>query len=442
MVVRIGTGENGMGRSKTAATSYLPKIGSGHHPHQRHVLRMLSYLLIFDLAYLINAMDRQIIPILIRPISTDLQLNPSQFGLVSTVFTLGMGLTAYPSGYIADRFGRKAVIQAGLLLFSLATALQGLAFGFADLTCYRILSGVGEGAQNAALYAAVGSYFGSKRASAVGTLNASYGIGAFAGPVLGNYLYHYTNSWRIPLLIFAGMGAIVSALILLGIPKQASDKGKTATTAAGETDSKLLNRNIVMCMIVAAVSGFAIYGFLGLYPTFLQLKQGFNADQASLISGMFGLGALASIPVGFVADRWNQKVLNLMGLSGLMIIGVLIFTIDLDSFGNSTLTALLGTCFTGILYTNTNTLMQRSVPPARVGGAVGLFVAALYIPASVAGLVFGLAETRWGWSNAAVIQMALIPSAGLIAMLLMKLPPIQQKPLPDGGTSIRRQRSD
>ncbi len=399
-------------------------VSASQHPTEnvdRHsTARVISFLLIFDLAYAINAMDRQILPILIKPIAGDLQLSTSQFGLVSTVFTLGMGLAAFPSGYAADRLGRKAMIQVGLIVFSLATALQGLALGFGDLTTYRILSGLGEGAQNAALYAAVGSYFRTRRSLAVGTLNASYGVGAFVGPVLGNYIFQASGSWRVPLFVFALAGLLVFITILIGIPKEVSDAPKILAIPQTDLDRKLFNRNVICCMIVASVAGFAIYGYLGLYPTFLQVERGFNSTQASLVSGMFGVGALASIPIGFIADRWDQKALNAIGLVGLMVVGTLTFAADLGLYADVVLTVLMGICFTGVLYTNTNTLMQKSVSPGRVASAVGLFVAALYVPASVAGLAFGLMETRWGWAIAGLVQMAIIPAFGLVAMLFMK----------------------
>ncbi len=386
--------------------------------------RLISILLILDLAYVINAMDRQVFPILIKPIAGELSLAPAQFGLLSTVFTLGLGLAALPAGYIADRIGRKNMIQAGLIIFSIATGLQGLAHGFSDLTAYRVLSGIGEGAQNAALYTAVGVYFHRNRSLAVGTLNVGFGVGAFIGPLLGNYALQLSGSWRVPLFIFAILGLVVLLVVQFGVPKSLTDIARNVGEIenAPQSEVRLFNRNVVGCMIVATVSGFAIYGYLGLYPTFLQDAGHFTSAQASLISGMFGVGALASIPIGLAADRWNQKALNIIGLLGLMVVGGLMFAVPLPMEAHMVLTVVMGVCFTGILYLNTNTLMQRSVPEHRVGTAVGLFVAALYIPASIAGYVFGSLRVELGWAGAGLIITAVIPTLGLIAMLFVTNP--------------------
>ncbi len=387
--------------------------------------RLISILLILDLAYVINAMDRQVFPILVKPIAAELSLAPAQFGLLATVFTLGLGLAALPAGYISDRIGRKNMIQTGLIIFSIATGLQGVAHGFLDMTAYRVLSGIGEGAQNAALYAAVGVYFHRNRSLAVGTLNVGFGVGAFIGPLFGNYALQLSGSWRAPLFIFAILGLVVLLVVQFGVPKSLTDSAGNGDEIenAPQSEVRLFNRNVVGCMIVATVSGFAIYGYLGLYPTFLQDAGHFTSAQASLIFGMFGVGALASIPIGLAADRWNQKALNIIGLLGLMVVGGLMFAVPLPMGAHMVLTVLMGVCFTGILYLNTNTLMQRSVPQHRVGTAVGLFVAALYIPASIAGYVFGSLRVELGWAGAGLIIIGVIPSLGLIAMLFVTNPP-------------------
>ncbi|MER6877276.1 MFS transporter, partial [Amycolatopsis sp. NPDC000673] len=140
-------------------------------------VRTLLILLVLDLTYLVNAMDRQVFAILLPDIKQTYLLTGTQAGTLSTIFTLGMGLAGIPAGYLADRIGRKRVIIASLLLFSITCALQATAHGLVDLTAWRILSGVGEGAQNAALYAAVGAYFHRNRAVAIGSINAAFGLG-------------------------------------------------------------------------------------------------------------------------------------------------------------------------------------------------------------------------------------------------------------------------
>ncbi|MQA05610.1 MAG: MFS transporter [Streptosporangiales bacterium] len=388
---------------------------------------LLFILLLLDIAYIINAMDRQVFPVLISSIAGDLDFSAGQAGFQTTIFTLGMGLAAIPAGYIADRIGRKNMILCGLVTFSMATCLQGLTIGFADMAVYRILAGAGEGIQNAALYAAVGAFFHRNRAMSIGTLNAAYGIGAFCGPLLGNALREATQSWRVPLFVFAAVGLVILVFVLVGVPRSVADFGqerktRTSTRAVGEDGGRLFNRNVVCCSIVTVVSGFAVYGWLGLFPTFLEQARDFTSGEASLASGVFGIGALFSIFLGMIADRWDQKRFNMIGLVGLMLVGGLTFTAPIGVPAAMALAVLMGVCLTGILYTNTNSLMQRSVPAHRVSTVVGVFVAGFFIPASVAGYFFATVQQYTNWATAGLVQMVAIPAIGLVAMMFVRKP--------------------
>ncbi|MQA97816.1 MAG: MFS transporter [Streptosporangiales bacterium] len=88
--------------------------------------------------------------------------------MLATGFTLGLA----PAGYLADRPSRKAILLVSVLLYSLGTLAIPLAVGFADMSAYRLLSGIGEGVQATALYAAIGAFFFHRRAVAAGVVGS------------------------------------------------------------------------------------------------------------------------------------------------------------------------------------------------------------------------------------------------------------------------------
>ncbi|GAA1958897.1 MFS transporter [Amycolatopsis minnesotensis] len=387
--------------------------------------RTLLILLVLDLTYLVNAMDRQVFAILLPDIKQTYLLTGNQAGTLSTIFTLGMGLAGIPAGYLADRIGRKRVIIASLLLFSITCALQATAAGLADLTAWRILSGVGEGAQNAALYAAVGAYFHRNRAVAIGSINAAFGLGAFAGPLLGGTLLSSTGNWRVPLFVFGAIGLVVLAVLVFAVPQSVTEVGRheeLRTAPVPEGDVRFFNRRVVCCTIATVAAGFTIYGYLGLYPTYLRDAHGYTADQTAVAAGMFGLGALTSVFCGIFADRFDQRLVNVAGFAAIAGCGAGIF-LSGDAYpAQLVLSLVLGIAFTGVVYTNTSALIQRSVPAAMVGRASGLFVAAMYIPASVSGYFFAATKAGLGWQTAGVIQLCAIPIVGVLATAAMGRP--------------------
>jgi len=400
--------------SPTHPATGSPKLAAG-----------LAILLILDLAYFVNAMDRQLFPVLLPDIRAALGVNAHEIGLLATIFTLGMGLAGIPAGYLTDRWGRKNVILAGLVVFSVTTALQAAAVGWFDMAAYRVVSGLGEGLQNAALYAAAGSYFHRHRGFAVGTLSAAYGLGAFTGPSLGSWLADATGHWQTPLVVFGAFGAVVFLVVWRGVPRSAADYGaqtKDAAVAARMgvvASERLLNRRIVCAGIAAVGAGFALNAFLGLYPTFLREARAFTPGEASVTVSMFGIGALGAVLGGLAADRMNQRLLNVIGLAVFMATGTLIFAAPTPQGVQMLLTLLLGIAFTGVIYTNTSALMQRSVAPSLVGRAQGVFIAALYIPASVSGYVFAVAVDGLGWVTAGIVIIVVPSVVGLLGMAAM-----------------------
>ncbi|ONI87031.1 MFS transporter [Actinosynnema sp. ALI-1.44] len=399
-------------------TSRTPPLGTSSW-----TARTLLILLVLDLTYLVNAMDRQVFSILLPDIKQAYLLTANQAGTLSTIFTLGMGLAGVPAGYLADRFGRKRIIAASLLLFSVTCALQATAAGLVDLTAWRILSGVGEGAQNAALYAAVGAYFHRNRAVAIGSINAAFGLGAFGGPLAGGALLSSTGDWRVPLFVFGGIGVVILVVLMVAVPQSVTEVGRhEQSRPTPGSGGRFFNRRVVCCTIATVAAGFTIYGYLGLYPTYLREAHGYAPDQTAVVAGMFGLGALTSVFCGIFADRFDQRWVNVVGFAAIAGCGAGIFLLG-DAYAvQIALSLVLGIAFTGVVYTNTSALIQRSVPSAKVGRATGLFVAAMYIPASVSGYFFAATESGLGWQAAGVIQLCVIPVIGIVAMAAMGKP--------------------
>src|ERR1035441_4310310 len=163
----------------------------------------IVFLVILCLAYAINAADRQIFPTLLPAIRQAFGYDLKVAGLLSTVFTLGLAIAGIPTGYILDRTSRKSIILIAMVIYSLFTLATIYSYGFWDMMFYRAMTGVGEGMQMAALFAAIGAYFHRTRSFFIGWLILAYGVGAFLGPRLGSMLSQGANNWQTPLILFS-----------------------------------------------------------------------------------------------------------------------------------------------------------------------------------------------------------------------------------------------
>ena len=400
----------------------IPRPVTTGDAHGLSTARLIVVLVVMSATNMLNAMDRQIFPILLPKIQAHFQFPIESAGLLATIFTLGIGLVAIPAGLLADRFNRKVVLVVSVGIFSLATALQAVAFQFADMFVYRVLTGIGEGIQNAVLFAVAGAYFSNRRTMALGMLTAAYGLGAALSPIFGAAILSATGHWQAPLIVLGLFGAVIM-LLWSFVPRSvtevvASSKGAAAQSQTALGQKSAASRNVVALCIIAAASGAMIYAYLGLYPTYLVKVRGFKIADAALVMSTFGVGGLMAIPLGALADRWNQKLLNLLALLGFAIVGISIFTVPSNALAiQIVLSFLMGMLFTGIVYPNSMSLLQKNMPPERSGYATGLFVAMLYIPSSISGYVLGSLVTHFGWQTGAVSMIGVLSVVSLVTMI-------------------------
>src|SRR3972149_9080383 len=101
-------------------------------------------LVVLALVNFVNYIARQIIFPLFSLIKADFALSDLQLGLLGTVFSIVHALGTLPLGWLADRTSRVKVISYGVLFWSGATFLSGLAGSFRSLLAGRAV-GAGGG---------------------------------------------------------------------------------------------------------------------------------------------------------------------------------------------------------------------------------------------------------------------------------------------------------
>ncbi len=83
-------------------------------------------------SYILMAADRYLFPVLAPDIRKAFGFSLANTGLLSTIFTLGLGIGGLPTGYLLARFSRKMVLLTGIVIFSAATALTTHGSRFLD----------------------------------------------------------------------------------------------------------------------------------------------------------------------------------------------------------------------------------------------------------------------------------------------------------------------
>jgi DHA1 family bicyclomycin/chloramphenicol resistance-like MFS transporter len=141
---------------------------------------------------------------------------PASVQLVLTLFLVGIATGQLVYGPVSDRFGRRPVLIAGLVLFLAGTILCGLAWSLPVLILGRVLQACGGCAGMVLGRAIVRDLFDRERsASAIATITMAMSLAPSIAPAIGAYLAEWVG-WRAD---FALLGAIGAAVLALTVAK-------------------------------------------------------------------------------------------------------------------------------------------------------------------------------------------------------------------------------
>ena len=169
--------------------------------------------------YILNFIDRQILAILAVDIKRDLGLSDGDLGFLGgAAFAVFYALFGVPLGRLADRWNRVRLLTIGLLLWSTATALSGLARNFLTLSLARMGVGVGEATASPTAYSLISDYFPSRQRA---TALAIYSSGLYIGGGVSLLIGANISKWWDAAYPGGGIGGLVgwqAAFVLVGLP--------------------------------------------------------------------------------------------------------------------------------------------------------------------------------------------------------------------------------
>lgn len=281
-----------------------------------------SWFVVWFLAaiYTLNFLDRQIISILGKQISAELNLSKTEFGLLGgTSFALLYTTAGIAVAFLADRVSRKWIIGVSCAIWSVFTALCGTAQNFVQILLYRMGVGFGEAGGSPPSYSIISDYF---PASQRGTALAIYSLGVPVGSMLGAFFggqLAIAYGWRTAFVIIGLPGVLLAILMLIFVrePK----RGGLDAVADGGADHPpappihkaiaafFSNRTLVFTGLSSAMSAFVGYAGLVWNPQFLENAKGMAAaDVATYYALALGVtGIIGTVVAGWLVDRLGHK---------------------------------------------------------------------------------------------------------------------------------------
>ena len=372
-------------------------------------------------SYVVMAADRYLFPVLAPDVRRDLGFTLTKTGLLSTIFTLGLAVGGLPSGYLLLRFSRKTVLLAWIMIFSTSTVLTAITRGFWGMLVCLAIMGIGMAMLATVMFTLASTYFFRHRAAAIGSVNLCYGIGGMMGPILAGALLITYGTWRIPMAAFGLLGFLMVAVIALAVRRWFSETRRAVEVQADRGGApSLVNRNTILLTALSLIHGLVLYGFLGMYPTYLREGLHYAPRTAGLAMSFFGLGATLSIAGGWLGDRFSPRLVLSVAFLCTSALGYLVFHGSSAMVPQATLSCAYGILTSAVLYVNLAGYHVKALRSSLAARGSGIFVTSLYGSSAVAGYSMGWLVNQGGWVLAGAIQISLLSLVAAILALALR----------------------
>jgi DHA2 family methylenomycin A resistance protein-like MFS transporter len=206
-------------------------------------------LLVTCFGLFIVLLDASIVNVALPTIQAELHANLADLQWVIDAYTLPLAVLMLTAGTLGDRFGRKRLFLAGLVIFLIGSALCGFAPTLGWLLVGRVVQGVGAAALLPGSLAVLVAAFPDprQRAQAIGLWAGISGVALAAGPLVGGVLIQI-SSW--PAIFFVNL-PIGGVALVLGWPLLSESRNPNAQRI--DLPGQVLVTGFLVCLILALI---------------------------------------------------------------------------------------------------------------------------------------------------------------------------------------------
>jgi len=339
-------------------------------------------------------LDSSIVNVAIPKMMTIFKASTDQIEWILTGYMLTMSIVIPLTGYLGDRFGLKRLYIFALTVFTIGSALCGLATSTETMVAARVVQAIGGGmimpVGMAMIYKLVPI---EKRGLALGIWGISAMAAPAIGPTLSGYIIQYMN-WRLIFTLNIPIGIVGITLAVLLLRETPTSKDKTfdifgaITCAVGlfslllalsEGNSSgwtsiyilglfalsiislvsfiyielhhkdpLLDLRILkvfpygLSMIISTITTLGMYGALFLMPLYLQNLRGYSPMESGMLMLPAAVVTGIMMPIsGKLFDKFGAKWLTIIGLSILTAASYFLSTLSMETSYNTVMVIMM-----------------------------------------------------------------------------------------------------
>jgi len=392
---------------------------------------------------LINYLDRTVISVAAPLLSEDLGLHAGLMGIALSAFGWTYALAQIPGGILLDRIGVRLTYFLSITLWSLCTAVTGLAAGLASLVAGRLALGIAEAPAFPCNSRVLSVWFPQhERARATGTYCVGQYFGlAFLSPVLFWMSAELGWRWLFGLVGVAGVLFGLSWLALYRDPHVSSaNQAELDYIAAGgglgddagatrfdwrNVSFLLRQRQVLGASIGQFASNSTLVFFLTWFPTYLATERHMEYIKVGFFAVLPFLGATIGVLVGgLLSDSLLRRTgsanlaRKLPIVSGLALASTIVVANFVDS--NALVVTVMSIAFFGQGMCNLGwTLITDVAPKKLVGLTGGVFNLCANIAGIVTPLVVGFVVAATGSFVWALVFIAFVAMLGVLSYVFV-----------------------
>ena len=386
-------------------------------------------LILLGLGFGLVGLDRWIVAPLFPHMMHDLGLNFQQLGSLIGVLSVAWGVWAIAMGPVSDRIGRKKILVATMIAFSLLSSLSGLAASFGSLMLIRAIMGVAEGAFTPASVAATGeASLPSRRGFNQGLQLSMFSLlGLGFAPIIATQLLRILPSWHWVFMISAVPGLIVAALIAAVLREHPRNElpHPGGASAKAKWSALFRSRNVLLATLAILCAMAGIFVVSAMVPTYLVEVLHLDTQSMGFVVSAIGFGGfVGSFGLAGVSDFIGRRPAAVIAFVGA---AVLLYVFSRTGANPQLLFALLfgiSVFSLGLLGLLSGPIATEAAPLGLVASSVG-FVSGTgeIFGGGLAPVIAGFIAQHFGLPSTLEFALAGLVCGAVVALFLIETAP-------------------
>lgn len=351
----------------------------------------VSLALMVLLSFFLMA-DMFITPAIVPELAAEYGVETGTIGVAGSAFMLLGSIVGLFFGYANDRYSRKHLLIATVLLGEAACLLTGfeaVTNSFGSFVLMRLLTGIGVGGIYPITFSLLSDYVSDRhRAKACAGVDIAWGLGMLSGPLLAGFALQSEFGWRLA-FILAAVPSFPLLALYAWIAREPERGASEASHLSGDNQvafglaglKQVFNNRSNVLLFLQGIPGSVPWGVLPFWIiTFFRQDRGFELGDATAVWELFGIATVVGGLAWATVGDWlfNKRAALVAVLCTVVILAgmiplYLLLNIEWDGMSRYLALAVVGGLLISVASSNVRALLMNVNTPNHRGSVFAVY---------------------------------------------------------------------